>query len=250
MGGMHPDVVLFDLDGTLTESGPGIVGSLAYALDAMGLPPVDAVTASRFIGPPLFDSFRDIVELDDVTAEAAVALYREYFTTRGMFENAVYAGVPALRRSLVAGGRRLAVATSKPLPFASPIVARFGLADFFDAVCGPESDELRATKAEVVADALAALQTTAGAHAVMVGDRSHDVVGAHAAGIACIGVAWGYGSREELVEAGADAIVADVEELATLLGVTLAGQLEELEELEEPEEPEPASPSVGEEALA
>lgn len=216
---MRPDVVLFDLDGTLTESAPGITRSVAYALEAAGLPPLDAATLLRFVGPPLFDSFRDIAGLDGAGAETAIAAYREYFTARGMFENSVYPGVSELLQALLDDGRRLAVATSKPTRYAVPIVEHFGLAGFFEVVRGPEIDGLQATKAEVVVEVLQIMGVPAGPGVVLVGDRSHDIVGAHAAGIGGIGVTWGYGSREELVAAGADAIVSDVEELAGLLAV-------------------------------
>jgi phosphoglycolate phosphatase len=215
---VHPGVVLFDLDGTLTASGPGITRSVAAALDALRLPPLEDAALSRFIGPPLLDSFRDIAGLDEATALEAMVAYRRYFVEYGMYENAVYPGIPDLLRELVDGGRRLAVSTSKPLPYAVPIVEHFGLAEYFEAVFGPAIDGDGTDKGAVVAQALAALRVE---HhdAVLVGDRSHDVVGAHENGIPCIGALWGYGSREEL--AHADAIAEDVDELAALLGLRL-----------------------------
>lgn len=216
---MHPDVVLFDLDGTLTESAPGITRSIAYAIEAAGLPPLDGATLLRFVGPPLFDSFRDIAGLDDAGARAAIEAYREYFIARGMYENSVYPGISQLLQALSDDGRRLAVATSKPTPQAVPIVEHFGLSGFFELVRGPETDGLHATKADVVRDVLQTMGISAGPGVVLVGDRSHDVLGAHAVGIECIGVVWGYGSRDELLSSGADVIVSDVEELADLLAV-------------------------------
>jgi phosphoglycolate phosphatase len=217
---VHPDVVLFDLDGTLTESGPGILRSLEYALDAVGVPPLHPDDLHRFIGPPLRDSFREIAGLDEFVAREAMVAYRSYFIERGMFENAVYPHIPALLRNLLDDGRRLAVATSKPLLAALPIVDHFGLRPYFEDVFGPESDDAGDKKA-VVADALATLRVAPTAEVLLVGDRSHDVHGAHDNGIACIGVLWGYGSRDELTAAGADAIAADAGELAALLGVPL-----------------------------
>lgn len=214
---VHPGVVLFDLDGTLTESGPGVVRSLRYAFDAIGLQPPDDTTLMRFVGPPLVDSFRDIAGLDEAVANDALVAYRRYFVDNGMFENSVYPGVRELLRALVDSGRRLAVATSKPLPYARPIVEHFALSEYFEFVCGPDFDGSGAVKTTVVADAMAALNVTAGTDVVLVGDRSHDVIGAHDNGIACFGVLWGYGSRAEL--SAAEAIAADVEELASLLGV-------------------------------
>ena len=217
---MHPGVVLFDLDGTLTESGPGIINSLAYALDAIGRPPLPPAELHRFVGPPLHESFRDVAGLDEAMTEDAMIAYRRYFVSRGMFENSVYPGIVDLLRALGDGGRRLAVATSKPIPYALPIVEHFGLRPYFEVVCGPVLDGVGAEKAAVVADALASLSVSASSDVVLVGDRFHDVIGAHQNGIACIGVLWGYGTRDELTTAGADAIAVDVDELSALLGLT------------------------------
>jgi phosphoglycolate phosphatase len=224
MADVQPGVVLFDLDGTLTESGPGIMNSLAYALDAIGRPPLPAAELRRFVGPPLYDSFRDVAGLDEAATHDAMIAYRRYFVARGMYENSVYPGIVDLLRALGDAGRRLGVATSKPIPYALPIVEHFELRPYFEVVCGPALDGVGAVKAEVVADALASLAVSASPDVVLVGDRSHDVVGAHENGIACIGVLWGYGTRDELTAAGADAIAADVDELATLLGLTHEGQ--------------------------
>jgi phosphoglycolate phosphatase len=211
-----PGVVLFDLDGTLTASGPGITRSVAAALKALGLPPLTEAALVRFIGPPLLDSFREIAGLDEITALEAMAVYRGYFVEYGMFENAVYPGIPGLLRELVDTGRRLAVATSKPLPYAVPIIEHFALAEYFEAVFGPAVDGDGTEKGDVVAQALVALRAELD-DVVLVGDRSHDVVGAHENGIPCIGALWGYGSLEELADA--EAVAADVDELAVLLGV-------------------------------
>jgi phosphoglycolate phosphatase len=223
---MAPHVVLFDLDGTLTESAPGIVNSIAHALDVVGAPPLTPDVLLRFIGPPLIGSLRE-VGLDDAQVDAALIAYRDYFDHHGMFENSVYEGIPALLQGLVDDGRRLAVTTAKPLSAAAPIVEHFNLSRFFEAVCGPATDGIHETKAAVIADALAQLQVAPSRDVVLVGDRAHDVEAARAAGVSCVGALWGYGSRDEL--AGADELVADVHELAALRGV---------------------SPSVGEEARA
>lgn len=224
---MPPRVVLFDLDGTLTESAPGIVNSVAHALAAVGSPPLTPDVLLRFIGPPLIGSLRDIAGLDDGQLAAALLAYRGYFTRRGMFENSVYDGIPALLRALLDDGRRLAVTTAKPLAAAAPIVEHFNLDQYFEAVCGPATDGVHETKAAIIADALAQLDVAPSRDVVLVGDRAHDVDAARESGIACVGALWGYGSRDEL--AGADELAADVKELAALLGVR---------------------PSVGEEARA
>jgi phosphoglycolate phosphatase len=214
---VQPSVVLFDLDGTLTASGPGITRSVTAALGELGLPPLSDAALLRFIGPPLLDSFRDIAGLDEDTALEAMAVYRGYFVEFGMFENSVYPGVPGLLRELVDTGRRLAVATSKPLPYAVPIIEHFALAEYFEAVFGPGIDGDGTEKGDVVAQAISTLRVELD-DVVLVGDRSHDVVGAHENGIPCIGALWGYGSREELADA--ESLAGDVDELAGLLGLT------------------------------
>jgi len=219
---VHPDAVLFDLDGTLTESGPGIIRSLAYAFDAVGVAPLDEAILRRFVGPPLLESFRDIAGLDPAVADEALIAYRRYFVDKGMFENSVYPGITALLRALTDAGRRLAVATSKPLLYARPIIEHFALGEYFEVVCGPDFDGAGAVKTTVVAEAMAALEIKPADHVVLVGDRSHDVIGAHENRIACVGVLWGYGSRAEL--SAADFLAADVEELASLLGVSISGR--------------------------
>ena len=155
--------------------------------------------------------------MHDVQVDAALVAYRDYFTRRGMFENSVYDGIPALLQSLVDDGRRLAVTTAKPLRAAAPIVEHFNLARFFEAVCGPATDGVHESKAAVIADALAQLDVAPSRDVVLVGDRAHDVEAARSAGVSCVGALWGYGSRDEL--AGADDVATDVHELAALLGV-------------------------------
>jgi phosphoglycolate phosphatase len=216
---VHPGVVLFDLDGTLTASGPGITRSAASALQAVGRPPLDATALLGFIGPPLIESFREIAGLDEAAVIEALVAYRSYFVERGMFENSVYPGINGLLQELFDAGRRLAVTTSKPLPYAVPIIEHFGLGKYFEGVFGPTADDDGIDKKAVVAHALNAMAIDDSTNVVLVGDRFHDVVGAHENGIACIGALWGYGSRDELVAAGVDALAADVNELAVLLGV-------------------------------
>jgi len=217
MVGVQPSVVLFDLDGTLTASGPGITRSVTAALSELQRPLLDEAALLRFIGPPLLDGFREIAGLDEATALDAMVAYRRHFAEHGIVGNAVYPGVPDLLRGLVDTGRRLAVTTSKPRPYAVPIIEHFALAEYFEAVCAPAIDGDGTDKGAVVGQALALLGVESD-DVVLVGDRSHDVVGAKENGIRCIGVLWGYGSREEL--AGADALAADVDELASLLGLT------------------------------
>ena len=213
---MRWDTVLFDMDGTLTDSQEGIVKSVSYALERLGreLPPRDTLTA--FIGPPLHESFSAICGMDEAETERAVCEFRDYFARRGWAENVPYEGMAEFLAALRAAGLRLIVATSKPESFARKILEHFALERYFDLICGshPE-DKSSADKASVVRAAL----TRAGApkRAVMVGDRRHDIYGAHANGLEAIGVLYGYGSREELSTAGADFLAADLDELKTAL---------------------------------
>ncbi len=206
------DPILFDLDGTLTESGPGIISSVRYALEKMGGPVLDDDALGRFIGPPLLDSFRDFCGFDPAEVTVAIAAYREYYATDGQYENAVYDGIPELLASLRAAGRTLAVATSKAEVFAESILDHFALTEHFATIVGSELDGRRTAKADIITEALARLgRPTAGT--VMIGDRSHDVRGAATVGVGSIGVLWGYGDDAELTAAGADALAASPAEL-------------------------------------
>lgn len=214
-------VILFDLDGTLTDSAPGIIAGLHYAFDDLGIPRPDDATMRSHLGPPLVDTFRDFYGLDEEQAARGVAKYREQYLVTGLFENAVFDGIPELLRDLVASGATLAVATSKPTESAVRILNHFELADLFAFIGGAEMDGPRRHKADVVAHTVHELGLlgvlSPGEPVVMIGDRSHDILGAAANGIPGIGVLWGYGDTEELVNAGAIRVVADVDELRTAL---------------------------------
>ena len=213
---MRWDTVLFDLDGTLTDSQEGIVKSVIYALERLGreLQPRDTLTA--FIGPPLHESFSTICGMDEEETERAIREFRIYFERYGWAENAPYAGMAELLASLCAAGLRLVIATSKPEEFARRVLRHFELAQYFDDICGSRlEDKSSADKASVVRTALTRAGVTG--RAVMVGDRRHDIYGAHANGLEAIGVLYGYGSREELSAAGADFLAADLDELKTAL---------------------------------
>ncbi|GIG38411.1 HAD hydrolase-like protein [Cellulomonas phragmiteti] len=204
-------LVLLDLDGTLTDSYPGIAASARVAFTALGMPVPDDAALRRFVGPPLADSFPAFGVPGERVPEA-VAAYRGYFREAGMWENSVYAGIPEQLVELRAAGVRLAVATSKPEVFAGPICERFGLAAHLEGVFGAPLDHVPSSKATVVAAALDALRP--GGAVLMVGDREHDVHGARAHGVDCLGVAWGYAQPGELAAAGAVDVVADVGGLA------------------------------------
>ena len=216
---VRPDpLVLLDLDGTLLDSGPGITSSAAHAYRALDLPVPSAADLRTFVGPPIWDSFGRHGVPSARTSEA-VAAYRGAFADGGMYDTTVYPGVPEALRALRAAGVRLLVATSKPQVFAVPVCDRTGLAPLLDGVFGAPLDE-SATKADVVGRALASAGPGGAGRALMVGDREHDVLGARAHGLPCLGVAWGYAPDGELEEAGAVAVVRSVDELApTVLGL-------------------------------
>lgn len=206
--------LFFDLDGTLTDPAPGITGSLAYALRRLGRPEPSLVELRRFIGPPLREVFAELLATADAEAiEEAVGLYRERFSSVGLFENAVYPGIEASLEQLGTHGFALSIVTSKPEPYANQIIDHFGLRRFFPGVYGAELSGERSSKSELVAHALAS-ERLGSLDVGMIGDRRHDVAGAQAHGVAAIGVTWGYGTPEELREAGAARVVHSVSELA------------------------------------
>jgi phosphoglycolate phosphatase len=189
--------VLFDLDGTLTDSADGILGSLRHALRRLGLPAIEDARLRGYIGPPLADTFRQLGHFDDAQIQTAIGHYREYFASVGWRENRVYPGIPQLLSDLAASSVTLSVATSKPTVYAERILGHFGLARFFAQVVGCELDGRRSHKSEVVLEVLEHQSHPLGA-CVLVGDRVHDVLGARAAGIDCVAVSYGYGGLEEL----------------------------------------------------
>lgn len=207
--------LFLDLDGTLTDPAPGIAACFLHSAHALGHTRLGEVDVRRFIGPPLREAFAEILGTRDVARiEEAVRIYRERFSSIGLFENAVYPGIPEVLARWCAAGHALSVVTSKAAVYAERIVDHFGLRPFLPRVYGAELSGERSTKAELVALALAGERLVA-AEACMIGDREHDVLGARAHGVAAIGVTWGYGSRAELEAAGADHIVDTLEALCT-----------------------------------
>jgi phosphoglycolate phosphatase len=197
-------IILFDLDGTLTDSAEGIVNSVVYALERKGIPYKSKQDLRRFVGPPLQDSFRDYCGFSEEQAKEAVKIFREYFTEKGIYENSVYEGVPEMLELLRKAGCTLAVATSKPEAFAEQILERFNLAKYFSVIAGASMDGT--TKPIVIRQALQRLGVESSDPILMIGDREHDIFGAKEVGIASLGVLYGYGSEEELHKAGADYI--------------------------------------------
>ena len=215
---MNKTHILFDLDGTLTDPGMGITNSVMHALTHFGITVADRAELYRFIGPPLMDSFMEYCGLTEEQAVEAVRVYREYFADKGWAENAVYGGIEALLADLVAAGKILLVATSKPQIFAERILVHFGLDKYFTHICGVALQAPRGySKADVIRDALDRAGVSDASAAVMVGDRHHDIDGAKAVGMESIGVLYGYGDRTEHEAAGADAIAESVATLKAML---------------------------------
>lgn len=211
-------VILFDMDGTLTESGEGIIKSVQYALEKMGKPEPDMQKLSVFIGPPLLEQFMEYADMSREEAEKAVFYYRERYTATGMFENRPYPGIPEMLELLKKNGFLLAVASSKPEKFVLRILEHFHMKEYFDEVTGAELNEKRSKKADVIEEALCRLDRSGKRdQVIMVGDKEHDVFGAEETGISCVAVAYGYGTIEELKKAGSQKIVHTVKELQEYL---------------------------------
>jgi phosphoglycolate phosphatase len=205
--------LFLDLDGTLTDPAPGIGACFLHSARALGHTALTEANVRRYIGPPIREAFGEILGTRDVERiEEAVRIYRERFSTIGLFENAVYPGVPEALARLSATGHALSIVTSKAAVYAERIIDHFELRRFVPRVYGAELSGERSTKAELVAHALAG-ERLAPAQACMIGDREHDVHGAKANGLASIGVTWGYGSRSELEAAGASYLVDTLEQL-------------------------------------
>ncbi|MDT5387535.1 MAG: phosphoglycolate phosphatase [Mycobacterium sp.] len=217
-GGVSPDLVIFDLDGTLTDSADGIVSSFRHALGEIGASVPEGDLSRKLVGPPMHHTL-SAMGLGD-RADEAIAAYRADYTTRGWAMNSLFDGIPDLLADLRAAGVRLAVATSKAEPTARRIIEHFGLDQHFEVIAGASLDGVRASKADVVAHVLAQLEPIP-ARVLMVGDRSHDVEGASAHGIDTVVVEWGYGADDFGVPdvAAALAHVSTIADLREVLGV-------------------------------
>lgn len=205
--------ILMDLDGTISNPMLGITRSVQYALKSFGIEEPNLENLCTYIGPPLRVSFQQYHGLLPEDAEQALAKYRERYSVTGLFENEVYEGMDELLAKLKKAGKILIVATSKPEVFAKQVMKHFKLDHFFTDICGASLDTSRDTKEAVIRYAMEKNGITDCSEAVMVGDRMHDTEGAKNVGIASLGVLYGFGSREELEEAGADRIAETVEDL-------------------------------------
>lgn len=201
------DYFLFDLDGTLIDSGEGVTNAVGYALNKMGIEVPDRSELYKFIGPPLYDSFREFYGMNPEEVKKAIEYYREYYPVKGVFECFLYDGVKETLTALKADGKVVMMATSKPEVQAVRILKHFGIDSLFDVMAGATEDVSRSRKEDVVRYALQIGGVKDLSKAIMVGDRHFDVDGARMNGMECIGVLYGYGSREEMEQAGAKYIV-------------------------------------------
>ena len=208
--------IFFDLDGTITDSEQGIIRSVQYALEYFDIS-VEQEKLIPFIGPPLRDSFAQFFPEDQNKVQEAINKYREYYSERGIFENRLYEGVRELLQHLAESGQTLALATSKPEPFAVRIVEHFDIAGYFACVAGAELNGPRNSKPAVLRYACQRLGVSPSSGCIMVGDRKYDVLGAHEVGMPCAAVLYGYGPESELIQAEADWMCRDIEALRKLL---------------------------------
>lgn len=206
--------ILFDLDGTVTDPALGITNSVMYALKRYGIEVPERSELYKFIGPPLAGSFSEYYGFSEEEGHRAVEVYREYYKDKGIFENKVYDGFEDMLKALKENGASIFLATSKPRVYAKQILEHFEIDKYFDGVVGSELNGERVEKDEVIAYAL---EKHSIEDAVMVGDRSFDILGAKRNGLKSVGVLYGYGTKEELEAAGADFIVSSVEELKEIL---------------------------------
>lgn len=205
--------LLFDLDGTLTNPQEGITKCVQHALRSFGIEEPDLEKLIPFIGPPLIQSFMEFYNMSEEDARKAVAVYRERFSTVGLFENFPYPGIADMLAELKAQGKILAVASSKPTIYVRRILEKFELAPYFDVVEGSNLDGTRVDKKEVIAEVLSQLDNPSADDLLMIGDRKFDVIGARETGFGCVGVRFGFAAPDELEQSGAVYIADTVQDL-------------------------------------
>jgi phosphoglycolate phosphatase len=211
--------VLFDLDGTIVDSAPGITASLAATFERMNLPVPPPAKLLEWVGPPILDSFRDLAGFDAAESAHALDIYREVYRAGGVFDATPYPGVVDVLRAIRPAGMALSLATSKPESLASAILGRLDVLDAFDELTGASEDEKRSAKADVVEEALRRLRADGAdlSRPIMIGDRRHDIEGAAAHDVPTIFVTWGYGSPAE--QAGSIGVVDAAAQLRAQLGL-------------------------------
>ncbi len=209
--------IFFDLDGTLTDSMPGIVKSVQHALKHYGIEVEDLNELKPFVGPPLVESFQKYYGFTKEQSLEAITVFREYYTEKGWCDNAPYGGIEFVLQNLIASGKKLYVATSKPEWMAKKVLEHFCLDFYFEFIGGAESDETRSKKDEVIQYVMESCGLQNTEEIVMVGDRSHDIIGAHKSGLEAVGILYGYGDREEMEQAKAEWITETTMTLGELL---------------------------------
>jgi phosphoglycolate phosphatase len=208
--------VLFDLDGTLTDSKEGIVNSIKYSLNKLNYMETEEEKFNKFIGPPLKESFKKFCGFDDEKTESAIKYYREYFTEKGMFENRIYDGILNILKDLKSNNMKIILATSKPMAYAKKILSFVKADSFFTDIIGSNLDGTMSDKSEIIAYILKK-HGLKKSETVMVGDRSHDIIGANKNGIDAVGVLYGYGDIEELSSYNPAFIVKTADELKDII---------------------------------
>lgn len=207
-------VILFDMDGTLNESGEGITKSVQYALVKMGKPEESLENLRVFIGPPMLQQLMEYSNMNEIEAKKAIEIYRERYSTIGLFENSIYNGVVDMLSKLKKEGYILAVASSKPEIFVKQILEHYEMYTYFDEIVGATLDQSRTSKADVIKEAMTRMELfNCKSEVLMVGDKKHDVLGAKTIGIDCVAVTYGYGTKEELEKEKPMHIVNSVKEL-------------------------------------
>jgi len=191
--------ILFDLDGTISDSAPGILESMTHTFRTVGVPVPDHATLMSFVGPPIMDTFRTAMGMDDAQADHTLAVYREHYLSHGALDSAMFPGIDVVLRTLHEAGLPISTATSKPETPATVILDHYGLTGYIDFVTGASDDEVRSAKADVVAEALRRLEAAGHdvSRPVLVGDRLHDVEGARVHGVPVVFAEWGYGTPAE-----------------------------------------------------
>lgn len=209
--------IIFDLDGTLTDSGPGIRNAVRHALFRFGIEENDTANLNRFIGPPLYDSFVRFYNIDAVEAHKGENYFREYYRDKGIYENSLYDGIKECLEKLCKLGRNLYIGTSKPDFMAEIVVNHFDIKKYFTGIYGARIEEGLYAKSDVLAKLFAENTGVLKEDSIMVGDREHDIFGAKTIGISSVGVLWGYGSRDEFLSSGADFVIETPKELTELI---------------------------------
>lgn len=210
-------IILFDLDGTISDPKVGITKSVQYALAKMGINEPDRDSLTAFIGPPLQESFEQFYHMDSEMAGRAIGFYREYFSRVGIYENTLYSGVVELLQKLTDRGKAVVLATSKPTIYSQKILEYFNIASYFSCVVGSHLDGTRSSKTEIIAHIGQKYPQYPKASFIMIGDRKHDVVGARHYGIDSIAVSYGYGTVDELIQAHPTYLVNHIEDLTAIL---------------------------------